>query len=1125
MLKFNTTKLWVCLLLVTVCVTTQALAQSQATTGQIVGVVKDSAGAVIVGATITATSPATGFTQTVNSNDDGLYRIVLLPPGDYRVTITKQGFAETAANVNIGVGRTADLNVTLNVGGMKETVTVAAEMIEAQRHEAAAYVGDKIISDIPLNGRRFQDIVNTTPTAQTDPSRGGISMTGQRMVNTGSINVDGADYGQLFFGGIRGGERAGFAPTIPLDSIQEFQIIRAGYNAEFGRSTGGTITAITKSGTNAFHGNGGFVWRPDSTAKGNEFYDTVKSTVVKNGCTTCVVNPNPTLYQWGGSVGGPIKKDKFFFFGSYDQQRQRIPHQVFFDNLHAYQAGTLVTSQPFASLTPVQQGNIAEPIAAFFGGTAAGTTYPSLEVPYKQTNDAWLWLAKADYQLSNRHRLSGRFNYSNYTGANATSVGSGIAPTITNALSNNGTEIDKTRTVVGNLNSFFTHFANELRGQYARETRPRNANVQSPTVAPSTIGTYGTVSFLGQNSEYDYRIQIADNLTYIRGAHTFKLGGEYNHIYAAQTFGFNQEGQFNWLNNSATNVTAILASMSKCGNLNCTALGRFDDTNVTYSHQLGNLQAAMKGEQIAFFAQDSWRVFHNFTVNYGLRWDGAINPQPVANNAMLPLVKGFVFPNGKSYDPTTIPNQLNQFAPRLGFAWDPKGDGKTVIRGYGGIYYAATPLLLYAGSVNNFREPPGDLSVQLPIAVPASALPALNAAGCPGSCNTVYKQMLLAGVNLNSFALNALPVPTIAQIKQVAAAINTAQGLPFNPYSGAQPIFTDNNFKNPRSYQGGFGIERELSKGWTMALETSWIKTVNLQRDTDLNVPFSPCTDAAGRPIYRLTGSAPSGSSGPCATGGTLATALLARPQPGLQMVVIREPSAKSLYRAMTLRSTVNKHWGQINAYYTLSENIDDDYQERSASGVQYYDRYNFAPDYSYSDLNRRHQFVAQPVFFLPFQMEFSSALRFLSGAPVNPTLGADANQDKTNNDRPYWGFGQPMKRNSLSNRTLSFIDLRVQKSIKVSESKSIKLSTELFNVLNLMNITYLGTTVTNVCSTSVQTCGIPAFQAATASGNLWAPNASFLHTRNSAGQLITSNNSNSGYSPFEAQFSFRFVF
>ncbi len=1103
--KSTVSRLAVCSLLVAMCFcVTQAFAQSQASTGQIAGTVKDAAGAIVNGASVKVTNVANGFTQTVTT-EDGLFRAVLLPVGHYTIEVTQQGFAGANAEADVGVGRTTDVNVVLAVGARKEEVTVAAEMIEAQRHEATAFVGDKIVANIPLNGRRFQDIVNTTPTAQTDPSRGGISMTGQRMVNTGSINVDGTDYGQLFFGGIRGGERAGFAPTIPLDSIQEFQIIRAGYTPEFGRSTGGAITAITRSGTNAFHGGGGFAWRPDSAAKSNEYYDTIKASLIAK-CPTCIVNPNPTLYQWTGSLGGPIKKDKLFFYGAYDQQRQRIPHQVFFDNLNAF----LATNTPTA-----QQ---AEGVAVFKGGTVGGTTYPSLEEPYKQTNDAYLFLIKGDYQISNRHRLSGRYNHSNYTGNNATSVGSGIAPTITNALSNNGLEVDKTRTAVGSLSSYFTHFANELRGQYARETRPRTANVQSPTVAPSTIGTYGTVSFLGQNNEYDYRIQFSDSITWIKGTHTFKFGGEYNHLYATQTFGFNQEGNFTWTNNSAANIGAILASMSKCGNAACTtAANRFDSTTVSYSHQLGNLQATMTGEQFSGFVQDSWRMRPNFTVNYGLRWDGVLNPQPEANNSMLPLVKGFTFPNGRSYDPTTIPNQLTQFAPRLGFAWDPKGDGKTVIRAFSGIYFAATPMLLYAGSVNNFREPPGDLSIQLPITVPAAFASLIP--GCPSPCNTVYKQLLIAGVNLNNSPLNNLPVPTIAQIRQIAGVITQAQGLPFNPYNGAQPIFTANNFSNPRSYQAGFGVEHQIAQGWTMSIEGTWIKTVHLQRDTDLNMPLSPCTDAVGRPLYRLTGSAPTGNN--CPANLQSSSQLLARPIPSLQMIVIRDPSAKSLFRAATFRNTINRKWGQINAYYTLSENLDDDYQERSASGVQYYDRYNFAPDYSYSDLNRRHQFVAQPVLFLPWNFEFSSALRLLSGSPVNPSVGSDINQDRTTNDRPYWANGVPAKRNSFTNRALTFVDLRVQKGIKITESKQIKLSAELFNIFNFMNLTYSGTTVTNFCSSSVNTCGVSSFQGAAVNG--WAPNANFLHLRDATtGALITSNNAGT---PFEAQFTFKFIF
>src|SRR5262249_341651 len=601
--------------------------------------------------------------------------------------------------------------------------------------------------------------------------------------------------------------------------------------------------------------------------------------------------------------------------------------------------------------------------------------YKSLETPFEQTNDAYLFLGKVDYQLSDRHHLSGRYNHSNYQGLNATSVGTALAPTLSNALSNNGTEIDRTRTGVGQLTSTWTRFANELRGQYAYESRPRQANAQSPTFA-NNVGNFGTVSFLGQNEEHDHRLQLADNVTWVQGAHTFKFGGEFNNIYAAQTFGFNQYGQFNSTTSTVSTILTVLGN-------------RFDDTTALYSHQLGNLAAELSGKQFAGFVQDSWRLKPNFTLNAGLRWEGALNPTAQANNAMVPLIQGVTFPDGKTEDPTKIPDQLTQFAPRVGFAWDPFADGKTVVRGFGGMYYGATPLLLYAASVNNFREPPGDLSIQLPITVPVG----VTVAGCPSPCNTVYKQLLIAGIDLKKFGLGNLPNPTVDQMKQIAGAIATAQGKAFNPYTGAQPIFTDNRFANPRSYQAGGGIEHQVAEGLSVGVEGTWIKTVHLQRDTDINMPLATCTDAAGRPVYRLTGTAPAGCP----------AALTNRPVSALGMVVVRDPSAKGLFRAVTLKSTLNRKWGSLSAYYTLAENLDDDYQERSASGVQYQDAFNLRPDYSFSDLDRKHQFVAQPVFFLPFNIQLSSAVRIVSGAPINPTVGADLNQDRTNNDRPYW--------------------------------------------------------------------------------------------------------------------------
>ncbi|MGZ4789857.1 MAG: outer membrane beta-barrel protein, partial [Terriglobales bacterium] len=576
--------------------------------------------------------------------------------------------------------------------------------------------------------------------------------------------------------------------------------------------------------------------------------------------------------------------------------------------------------------------------------------------------------------------------------------------------------------------------------------------------------------------------------TYTTGTHTLKFGYEFNHIFATQQFGFNQHGSFN---SSSTNTGNWLATL---GN-------RWNDSSSSYVHQVGNLQATMSGNQLAGFVQDAWRIRPNFTLNYGLRWEAQMNPDGIGNNAMYPLVNGFQFPLGYREDPAKIPDQLSQFAPRLGFAWDPKGDGKTVIRGFGGIYYAATPMILYAASVNNFREPPGDLSVRLGKGSGGLYAPAnVTVPGCPSPCDNPYNMFQIVGIDLKSYSLGSLPDLTIDQVKQIANAIVTAQGGNFNPYAAASPYFTDNNYRNPRSYQAGFGVERELATGWTVGLEGSWIKTVLLQRDRDLNLNPSTTTDVAGRTVY--------------------STKLSDRPVSTLNQIVIREASAKSLFRAATLRTSLKRKWGDLNAFYTISENIDDDYQERNASGIQYSDEFNWASDYSFSDLDRKHQFVAQPVFFLPWNFELSSALRISSGAPVNATVGSDVNKDGTTNDRPYLGIGVPMKRNVFRNLSTTSIDLRVQKGIKISESKQIKLSAEMFNLFNLMNLQYAGTKATNFCSSSITTCGIPDFNGAATNG--WTPSATFLSLRDSTGALLTNNTVGT---PFEAQFSFKFIF
>ena len=706
-----------------------AHAQSQATTGEVGGRVVDAQGAVVPGVTVTVKSPNTGLQRTAVTDQEGLFSIALLPPDSYELVFELSGFAVVTRALRITVGSSLTANQTMQVSSVAETVTVTASpAIESTATVRTTTVDAEAIANLPINGRRFQDFITLTPTVQVDPQRGQLSFAGQRGINS-NVSIDGADYNQPFFGGIRGGERSNNAFTVPQESVQEFQVVAAGYSAEFGRSTGGLVNAITKSGTNSLRGSAFYVNRNRDWAEKNAFGQ----------------NAAPTQQQYGGSIGGPIAKNRLFYFGAAESQN--------FENTRA-----VVFNLTGIARTP--------------DNAEAYDYYRSQETPFETTNDALALLGRMDYQLTGSGRLSLRYSFSDNDAKNANATGNALADTTVSALSNNGTERDRTNTFVGQYTSAIRpNVLLDTRGQFSKERRPRDANELTPLVT-NAVGNYGTVSFLGQNVQDDWRFQAASTLTGVMGRHTLKAGLEFNHVDASQTFGFNQFGTWN-LSGAAG---AALELMSTGGpNAN-----RFDSTTATYQKQLGNLQLALASDELAFFAQDSWRVNNSLTLNYGLRWEGAFNPTPEANNEfMLGALQGFNFPLGRTVDPTQIPDQLSQFGPRVGFAWNPGASGTTVVRGFTGLYYARTPMLLWAAPMNNFRVPPGDLSVQLPLSAP----------GNPN--NTIYKQMALIGIDLNTFPLNSLPILTTEQITQIGSAL----GLAVNPYLGAQPIIVDQEYQ------------------------------------------------------------------------------------------------------------------------------------------------------------------------------------------------------------------------------------------------------------------------------------------------------------------------------------------
>lgn len=1013
-----------------------ALAQTRATTAEITGLVEDATGGVLPGATVTVTNRDDGLVRTGVSDGAGAYDVALLPPGVYDVEAVLDGFGPGAiGGVTLTVGASRTIHFTLSPAGVAEEITVTAEtsVVETTTDTSDVTLDSQAISNLPINGRRFHDFVALTPTAQVDPQRGQISLAGQRGVN-GNVSIDGADYNQPFFGGIRGGERSRFAFTIPQEAIREFRVVKAGYSPEFGRSTGGLVNAITKSGTNAASGSAFYLLRPEGLAARNAFGQEAA----------------PTQHQFGGSMGGPLARNRAFWFAAYEQQQFRAPREVRFAQIDGF-----------------------TPTAASREGF---DHYKGHETPFEVTNDAWAWLARVDVNLARASRFNVRYNGSTNRALNADGVGGVITPHTSRSLQTNGTEEDSTQTVVGQYASArSSDLLFELRGQYSREDRPRSANAAAPLV-DLALGEFGTRSFR-PTTQFDWRAQAGGNVTWLAGGHSVKAGFDYNHVFTDQQFGFFQNGGYLVFGSDPETTLDVIGVGGAVPN-------RFDSRAAIYLQQIGNLRASYATDEVGLFVQDEWRAAPTLTVSFGLRWDGQFNPVPPADNrVLLDQLRGAALPIGRTVDPTAIPSSGGQFGPRAGFAWDPAGDARTVVRGFAGIYYARTPLLLLAGPMNNFRVPPGDLTVALPFRPP------------PGSPHdTVYEQMQLIGIDLNQRRLGDLPTLTADQLTAIAAAL----GVDGNPYSGGRVTLVDDEFRNPMARQYGGGVQHEIRPGWSAGADVLVVDAVHLHRNRDLNVPPPSVRpdDPAQRPFFGLRS-------------GT------ARPVPALDSVTVRESTASALYRALTISSEIRRSWGQLSAYYVLSKNESNDDNERSAAAVQYENAYDLRPEYGPSLLDRRHQFHANGVVTLPGAVDVASGLYVLSGAPFDARMGTDVNEDRGGVDRPYAAPGAPFTRNAFRNEPIAEVNLRVQKRFRLGGSRRLLISAELFNLFNLANVTLDQeySAVADYCADSDDlACGL--------SGQPTNPH--FAQVRDENGEYLTGNVPGP---PFQLQIGVRLLF
>jgi hypothetical protein len=1008
-------------------------AQTNANKASIGGFVSNAGGSPIPHANVRVINEATGLERETETNSSGLYQFEALEPGGYEVRVESSGASASVKKINVSVGGIVRVNIGLAMEANAETIDLSSSSLSVAESGPADVVTQDLIQSLPIDGRRFQDFATLEPGVRAlTETRGQLSFSGQRGIYSNVI-VDGVDYNEPFLGGIRGGERSNYAFTIPQSAIQEFQVMRSAPPVEYGRTSGGALNTSTRSGANSLHGEAFYQIRDHSLG--------VEDPLGQESLER--------RQQFGGGVGGAIRKDKLFFFAAAERQLASYPRTVRFPALDS------VSDQVTPDIAP------------------AYNYLRSLERPFNQTNDALATFGRLDYQFGGGSHLALRYNRSVNQALNAVSPGPSLQPQVNESFATNGAEHDRTQTAGGQWTSVFSgSLINDLRMQYSRETASSTPNGIGPSVQAGIIGAFGTAVTL-PSSLADYRFQVADSISVIKGQHSTSFGFDYSYLGVSQAAGANQFGTFTITSDDVRRTLEILSGIG--------ANNRFDDPSVVYSRQVGGLKFNGNVHQGAAYAQDNWRITPTFTVTYGLRWEAQINPQPVSDNAFLVAnVRDVNYPRGH-LDPTVIRNQLDQWAPRLGFAWDLLGRNKTVIRGRAGVFYAQNPLAWLAGPLTDVSAAPGDLSLQIG----------------PAAGSTVYQQFLAGGFNLNQYSLGALPVFSVPDVW-----VNVA-GKP-NPYAQANVITTTGaSYRNPRSTQVGGSVEHQLSSGLVVAYELDHINSVHLERNVTWNVPppFVQPGDLSLRPFFGLRSGTP-------------------RPNPNLGWIMVRDSSARATYTGNSFRVRYQMGRFLLGAHYTLSFNKSDDDNEGDIVNITYPNPYDFSREYNWSAIDARHQADGFGTWQAPGGINVAGLFHFRSGLPVDASTGGDTSELLSGNvgNRPLVAPGLFMLRNAFRNRSFRTIDLRVGKSFALKERVRLQLYCDMFNVFNFNNVGFISATVYP---------DNPAFNygpGVLSDGRLAPVNPGFLRLRTANGKYDPETTAQQG-TPFQAQLGLKLVF
>ena len=1019
-------------------------ASAQNAGGAITGTLTDQSGAVVPGVTITLRNPDTGSERKVETSDAGVYTAAFLQPGPYQVQAGKAGFATIVRkDLTLQVGQTLTVNLTLTLKAAQQEVTVtgAAAIVDTEKTEVSQVISDAAVSNLPIAGRRWDSFVLLTPNVTTDGTSGLVSYRGISGLYN-SNNVDGANNNQAFFSEARGRANSG-AYVYSMDSIKEYQVSASNYSAELGQSAGGVVNAVTKSGTNAFHGDL-FYYLRYPTWNALDSYPKSRGTYSQ---------PIHQWQQFGGSFGGPIVKDKLFFFTTYDGSRKVNPIAY---TSNVYSSTVAALSCP-AQVTATQCANAN---AFLFGQQGS----------FQRATNQDVGFGRLDFQATARNHISGAFDFMNYRAPNAYTT----SPSANNSsVTTNGSYVFHERIFVANWDSAISNSAiNALRFQWGRDFEAAGSNSTAPYVNLSNLMTYGENYALPRTAEPDeHRIQISDTLSKVHGSHSFKAGVDVNVIHEVMINLYNGTGQYGY-SGAAQSVFNNWVLDTYGINIGDGLTGRHFTTFTQVNDPITHVgKDDFYNNDYAAFFEDSWKANSKLTLNIGLRWDVSTITAPPQPNTVSPLTTLYT---------STINIPKDQFAPRLGVAW--QLTPKTVLRtGYGIFYAKTTNSTYYATRVENgvYQQ----TFNCTPKTCPALAFP-----------NVIWTP----------------PGPAVAA--PFAGAL-TPQVTTFTPPAltqltrGMSP-----DWVNPRTHQGEVTVEREIPGGFSAS--AAYVVTRGLRLPIFVDANLAPSTTTKTYDILKAGGGTAQSWTTPfytsridTNTGGVFVGYSDVNSWYNSMVVTFRHPMRHGLEFTVNYTLSKAEDGAQAAGSYGTFNGTDypiDPRNRKLEYGPSDLDqRHRFVTNAVWMPSFK--SLTNQPAKAILDGWALSTIVVMSTGQPVTPYISGypsgapdggvsgGVSYAGATNGRAGW-----LSRNSYNAPGYHNVDFRIGRQFPITERLKVSLIGEAFNLFNHTNISGVTNTAftytaagSGACAGHTNACYVPysAFLTPTATSNLlWGP-------------------------------------